>query len=422
MLGCRFLNNTAVLGGGAIECSLRAGPHLDGCRFEGNRAAWGGAVSARADSWPVINQCTFVGNVAEGVHGYGGAVYSDYESAPAVRFSTLTQNTARFGGAVAVFEDATLLVGNCSLVGNLADARGHAVYALDASPAIHRSIIAFQAGQPVNCEGRSQPMVFQTDIYGNDGQDWVGRLAELRELNGNFSADPVFCDASPHSLDLHLQATSPCAPENNSLGVLVGALEVGCGTTSVRLISFTADVVPDGVDVAWSVREEAADQEYRLEGQRLDSGGVTWIVAHEDQGGGTYHAQDRSEYVDLGGEITYLLWTRQNAGTWYLLDTRAVTIPTLDPVLSLLPAWPNPFNPATNLAFTLGRESRVRLRIHDVAGRVIRTVADQLFGPGNHSVTWDGHDLGGRPVPSGTYFVVMECEGQTLSHKLTMLK
>jgi flagellar hook assembly protein FlgD len=51
------------------------------------------------------------------------------------------------------------------------------------------------------------------------------------------------------------------------------------------------------------------------------------------------------------------------------------------------------------------RAERVRVRIYDVSGRLVRTLADRVFPPGEHSLTWDGADDGGRRVPRGVFFV-----------------
>jgi hypothetical protein len=66
-------------------------------------------------------------------------------------------------------------------------------------------------------------------VYGNAGGDWVGCIADQYGVNGNFSADPLFCD--PTHDDFTLAATSPCAPENSpgECG-LIGAWPVGCET------------------------------------------------------------------------------------------------------------------------------------------------------------------------------------------------
>jgi hypothetical protein len=53
----------------------------------------------------------------------------------------------------------------------------------------------------------------------------------------------------------------------------------------------------------------------------------------------------------------------------------------------------------------IAKAERVRVRIHDVTGRLVRTLADRVFPPGEHSLTWDGSDDDGRRVARGVYFV-----------------
>jgi len=70
--------------------------------------------------------------------------------------------------------------------------------------------------------------ISSTDIYGNLNGDWVDDFELLVDSNGNFSADPRFCD--PDNGDYHIDAYSFCAPEYSPNGELVGALGVGCQT------------------------------------------------------------------------------------------------------------------------------------------------------------------------------------------------
>lgn len=69
---------------------------------------------------------------------------------------------------------------------------------------------------------------------------------------------------------------------------------------------------------------------------------------------------------------------------------------------------PNPFNPYTSIRYDLPRDSRVRLRVFDVAGRLVRTLLDENKQAGLHSVTWDGRDNAGQRAASGIYFCRME--------------
>jgi len=68
-----------------------------------------------------------------------------------------------------------------------------------------------------------------------------------------------------------------------------------------------------------------------------------------------------------------------------------------------LTAYPNPFNPQTSIAFELAAGGQVRLTIHDLGGRLVRTLAAGDFPAGRHESTWDGRDDAGRGLASGSY-------------------
>jgi hypothetical protein len=89
---------------------------------------------------------------------------------------------------------------------------------------------------------------------------------------------------------------------------------------------------------------------------------------------------------------------------------------------SLAPVQPNPFNPSTRLAWSLAESGPVTLRIHDAAGRVVRSVVTgpQAAGPG--SWVWDGRDEAGRPAASGVYYVRLSAGGKVLTQKATLVK
>jgi hypothetical protein len=73
--------------------------------------------------------------------------------------------------------------------------------------------------------------------------------------------------------------------------------------------------------------------------------------------------------------------------------------------VALAPPRPNPFRGATTLGYRLTTTTQVTLRIHDLAGRVVRDLDTGARGPGEHQVEWNGRDDAGREVRSGTYFV-----------------
>jgi len=91
-------------------------------------------------------------------------------------------------------------------------------------------------------------------------------------------------------------------------------------------------------------------------------------------------------------------------------------------VLSLGRARPNPFGPQTTLSYTTPAEGRARIRVIDVAGRVVATLVDRDIDAGEHSVSWDGTTDSGDRAASGVYFVRLEAAGGQRSQKLVLLK
>lgn len=63
------------------------------------------------------------------------------------------------------------------------------------------------------------------------------------------------------------------------------------------------------------------------------------------------------------------------------------------------------------LRFAVETPGHVRVRLYDVTGRLVRTLADRSFDTGEHDVTWDGADDGGRAAPRGVYFARLEYAG-----------
>ncbi len=94
-----------------------------------------------------------------------------------------------------------------------------------------------------------------------------------------------------------------------------------------------------------------------------------------------------------------------------------------DEGVALLPAAPNPFNPATSIPYDLPRAALVRLTVHDAAGRRVRTLVDgTLVQAGRHAAPWDGRDDAGRAVGSGVYFCRLEAGPDVRFSKLVLLR
>lgn len=80
---------------------------------------------------------------------------------------------------------------------------------------------------------------------------------------------------------------------------------------------------------------------------------------------------------------------------------------------ALLPNFPNPFNPETWIPYQLSELTTVRIRIHDVSGRQVRSLNLGAKPAGDYfsrskAAYWDGHNDAGETVSSGLCFYTLE--------------
>jgi hypothetical protein len=97
---------------------------------------------------------------------------------------------------------------------------------------IENTIIALSSeGEGFLCDTSGRELVLSCcDIYGNDGGDWVGCIADQYGVNGNICEDPLFCGDQNPDEPFTLRDDSPCAPAGNPECNLIGAWGVGCDT------------------------------------------------------------------------------------------------------------------------------------------------------------------------------------------------
>jgi hypothetical protein len=79
--------------------------------------------------------------------------------------------------------------------------------------------------------------------------------------------------------------------------------------------------------------------------------------------------------------------------------------------------FPNPFNPTTNIQYSLPKASTVRLKVYDILGRLVQTLVNSEQNPGNYSVTFNAENFS-----SGVYFYQLQAGGFTETKKLMLLK
>ncbi len=229
---CLFEGNLIDDWGGAIRVYGSASAELTGCVFRNNQAKHGGALYA--SGLVAIEDCVFEGNYAVNYAGACLFKYEPLEGISSIHNSLFYANDAGAGGGglIATYYGA-FTMSNSTVVGNYGmEQNGAGISCGTAGSAwINNSIIAFNHGPGVRHDASSSIEIACSDVYGNTGGNYTGEMEDQTGLNGNISSNPLFCDYENWNLTLASQ--SPCLPENNNCGVLMGALGEGCTLTGV---------------------------------------------------------------------------------------------------------------------------------------------------------------------------------------------
>jgi hypothetical protein len=143
----------------------------------------------------------------------------------------------------------------------------------------------------------------------------------------------------------------------------------------------------------------------------------------------------------LGTELGIAWWIRDvlggngNNGFFYDKDLGIQYCPPQgaeDPLLdvprggrtyanALFQNYPNPFRggAGTTIHYSVSKPGNVEIRIFDVAGRLVNTIADQAK-LGDNFVVWNGKGTNGRKAPSGVYFYQIKTD-KFSAHKKMLL-
>lgn len=226
------------------------------------------------------------------------------------------------------------------------------------------------------------------------GQNWVATTTEGRKFADVVCFDPFRAIITGPGLEV-LEYTNS-------------------GPTPTLISSFGARAERFASTLQWAVHEGSTPAHFEIH-RRAD--GATRAIA------GALAANVRSfrdESVVPGAMYEYTLIVHDEDGSMTTSAPVSVTIPRS--ALELLPNQPNPFNPETTIRFVVPVRDRVRLTVHDVAGRRVATLLDGVRDAGTHSVQWNGTDARGEPLASGVYLGRLESGKTSATRKMVLMK
>jgi len=201
----------------------------------------------------------------------------------------------------------------------------------------------------------------------------------------------------------------------------------------VELTSFEVNATFQGVLCEWLTESEIENLGFILErksGENWETV-ASYKTTSDLMGQGTTSAPTSYEYldalVDANKTYTYRLADVDYEGVVTYHSVRTVKVdqaPLTSKIeeFSVMPAYPNPFNPTTTLAYGMDKDSRVEIAIYDVSGRLITTLLNTYQKQGWHSVVWNGTDYNNNQVPAGIYLSKITSNNTTKTIKLMLLK
>ena len=175
------------------------------------------------------------------------------------------------------------------------------------------------------------------------------------------------------------------------------------------------------VELARSVSGVAAD--YVWSGTTDANGMVSIEIDVARSASGYYQARVKNASGAMVDHWTSIpLNGGQKVGLTLPVGARAMVTSTQNLTANLLGNSPNPFNPATQIAYELPEAMDVTLSIYNVQGQNIATLINQSQTAGRYQVTWDARDAIGREVSSGIYFYRLVANSVVQTRQMLLLK
>jgi len=189
----------------------------------------------------------------------------------------------------------------------------------------------------------------------------------------------------------------------------------------VELTSFTASANRLTAQLAWTTATEKNNFGFDVERRIMGSDASAWTKVGFVTGSGTKSTPTEYTYTDrsvTAGRYAYRIKQIDNDGTFKYAQAAEVEVGLAAKVLTLTDAYPNPFNPATLIEFTLPQDGRATLKVYNTIGQEVANLFDGEAAAGRIiQARFDAKSLA-----SGIYFARLEFDGKSMLRKMLLMK
>ncbi|MCP4144769.1 MAG: Omp28-related outer membrane protein [bacterium] len=210
----------------------------------------------------------------------------------------------------------------------------------------------------------------------------------------------------------------------------LGADYVADDVSSATLNGVVGDPIADGLSLTITGGDGASNQSYPSRIAPIN-GSSTIFQYHNGQDAAVKKATYvyRTVYLAFGFEGINNQTDRdavmQNVVYWLINGDGVTSVDSPKPFLATAPvAAPNPFNPATEVSFTIGGNGSIHttVEIFDTMGRMVKTLWDGDLTNGLQVLNWDGRNDNGSAVASGAYLARVKTSDDIQSVKMMLAK
>ncbi|MDZ7723173.1 MAG: S8 family serine peptidase [candidate division KSB1 bacterium] len=198
----------------------------------------------------------------------------------------------------------------------------------------------------------------------------------------------------------------------------------------VTLSRFVAEPRESGVLLSWQVENNVNTAGFFVSRARGETGDFVRITDQLIPAGPlsvqTFEYLDetvmsgfwryRLESVDLNGGLSPYTPVAVN-----LLQS-GISSESLPGTFALYPNHPNPFNPATTIAYDVAQASDISVSVYNALGRKVRSLVNRRQSPGHYKVTWNGRDDQGVRLSSGIYLIIFSHDNGQQVQKTALMQ
>jgi hypothetical protein len=228
--------------------------------------------------------------------------------------------------------------------------------------------------------------------------------------------------SSPATGSPRLVAMGACVPGFGDFTIGFGNPFDPGGGVPVELTSFSARYIDRSVRLNWNTATELNNFGFAIE---RSQDGENWEEVGFVPGFGTSLSPKSYEHTDVlndevahAPQLAYRLRQMDRDGTTDYSNIVFVKTGELPSGVELNAAYPNPFNPATTISFTMQESANVNLKVFNTFGQEVATLlSNSAMDAGLHTIAFSGNNL-----PSGVYMAVLEANGASQQQKLVLNK